>query len=358
MAGSIFNKIIKMFLILVGLSVIYPAYAVKIGISMPNIDRPRFSLDAEYLTQELESHEFDVEVKYADRTAVQQIKDIDSLLDSDCKVLIITPVDAYSLKGVLEKARTRNIPIIAYDRLIMDSKAVSYYATFDNYKVGQLMAQYLIEKLNLKAMATNTKNIEFFSGDIKDNNSTYLWNGALDTLKPYIDNGKLEVLSGENELKTTYIDNWENYKASLRMNKLIDTIGYGPDETKPQLDAVLCHNDGLALGVTEALINHGYTRKTMPLITGQDCQKENVLNIKKRIQAMSIFKDSRVLAYNVSQMVLQILNNETVQVNDTTSFNNGTGIIPTRLCSPKIVEKDNIRDLLIESGFYTPEDLK
>ncbi len=334
-------------------------YAEKIGISLPNPDKPRFNLDGEVMKSELESNGHEAIVKCADRTVETQIKDIEDLIAQGCSYLVVIPVDGTALGDVLNRAKEKNITVISYDRLIMNSDAVKYYATFDNYKVGEIMADYLVHKLNLSDSGTDPKYIEFFSGDKSDSNVEAFWEGSMKILKPYLEQGRLICRSTEATLDTTHILNWKPDEAARRMTALIDSQNYGPGEGKNQLDAVLCHSDGLALGVIEALYKNGeYRKENFPVVTGQDCQVINLKYIKRGMQSMCVFKDARVLAYSVANMIMQKINGEEVQVNSTDTYTNGSSYIPTLLCSPKFVDKDNIQEIIIESGFYDASEIK
>ncbi|SFK49029.1 putative multiple sugar transport system substrate-binding protein [Succinivibrio dextrinosolvens] len=333
-----------------------PSFAKKVGISLPNPDKPRFNLDAEVMESELKENGHEVIIKCGDRTAKRQIQDIEKLIENDCDYLVIIPVDGRSLSDVLEKAKDKNIPVISYDRLIMDTDAVKYYVTFDNYKVGKILGEYLEEKLNLKNDSTETKYIEFFSGDQHDNNVEAFWNGSMEVLKPYLDQGKLVCRSGEQEKESTYIHNWETKEAKNRMIKLIDELNLGPDVNKNRLDAVLCHNDSLAVGVIEALyMNGGFRKNNFPLVTGQDCQVNNLKYINRGFQSMCVFKDARVLGYAAAQMLLQLINGEPVTINSSEDNDIDDEEIPTMLCSPKFVDKENMREIIKDSGYLDAE---
>jgi len=140
------------------------------------------------------------------------------------------------------------------------------------------------------------------------------------------------------------------------MENLITANGYAPNGTK--LDAVYCSNDSTANGVTTALLGAGYTAENFPIITGQDCDKVSVKNMLAGTQAMSIFKDTRTLASKVVEMVDAIMKGSNPPVNDTKTYNNGTGVIPSFLCEPVFGTKDNYKTLLIDSGYYTEAELK
>ena len=139
------------------------------------------------------------------------------------------------------------------------------------------------------------------------------------------------------------------------MENLITSMGYGPEGTK--LDAVLSSNDSVANGITNALVAAGYTAENFPILTGQDCDKPAMKNILAGTQSMSIFKDTRTLASQVVGMVNAILSGQEPEINDTETYDNGTGIIPSFLCDPVFADASNYKELLIESGYYAEADL-
>ena len=248
-------------------------------------------------------------------------------------------------------AKESNIPVIAYDRLLMNSDAVSYYATFDNYMVGTVQGQYIVDTLDLEN-TTETFNLEITAGDPGDNNAGYFYNGAMDVLNPYIESGKLVVVSGQTSFDETATPTWATETAQSRAENILSS--YYADGTN--VDAWLCSNDSTALGVENALAAN-YNGE-YPIVTGQDCDIENVKNMIAGKQSMSVFKDTRTLASQVVKMVGQILNGEEVDVNDTESYDNGTGIIPSYLCAPVFADVNNYKELLIDSGYYTEADLQ
>ena len=233
----------------------------------------------------------------------------------------------------------------------MNSDAVSYYATFDNYKVGQKQGEYLVEALGLEN-AAEPKNIELFTGDPADNNCVFFFGGAMDVIQKYIDEGKLVVKSGQTAFEQVATANWDSEKAQNRM----DTIIAGNYSDGTVLDAVLCSNDSTALGVENALAA-SYSGP-YPVITGQDCDIATVKNMLNGKQAMSVFKDTRTLATQVVKMVDAVMQGGEAAINDTSSYDNGTGIIPTYLCEPVVVTIDNYKEMLIESGYYTEDQVK
>ncbi|MBP3728455.1 MAG: substrate-binding domain-containing protein, partial [Pseudobutyrivibrio sp.] len=202
------------------------------------------------------------------------------------------------------------------------------------------------------ANATETYTMEITAGDPGDNNAGFFYQGAMDVLQPYIDNGTIEVKSGQTEFSEVATAQWATETAQNRMENILSS--YYADGTN--LDICLCSNDSTALGVENALAAN-YNGE-YPIVTGQDCDIENVKNMLADKQSMSVFKDTRTLASQVVKMVGQILNNETVDVNDTETYDNGNGVVPSYLCEPVFADKDNYKELLIESGYYTEDQLK
>lgn len=327
-----------------------------VGVAMPTKSLQRWNQDGENMKKALEAKGYQVELQYAENDVNTQVAQIENMITKKVKVLVIASIDGSALTDVLQQAADNGIKVIAYDRLIMKSKNVDYYATFDNYKVGTLQGQYLEEKLGLKD-GKGPFNIEIFAGSPDDNNAVFFNNGAMDVLKKYIDNGKLVVKSKQTEFAKCAITAWKSENAQSRMDNLL-TANYSDGKTK--LDAVLSPNDSLAIGIIAALKNIGYngSDKPFPLLTGQDCDKANVVSLIAGEQSMDIFKDTRTLADKVVGMVDSLLQGKTAEVNDTKTYNNGTKVVPSYLCDPVVVTKDNYKKILIDSGYYTEADLK
>ena len=331
------------------------AEAVKVGVSMPTQSLQRWNQDGSNMKLQLEAAGYEVDLQYAgDNDIPTQVSQIENMITGGCKVLVIAAIDGSALTEVLKEAKSNNIPVIAYDRLIMNSDAVSYYATFDNFKVGTIQGTYIKDKLDLDN-AAGPFNIELFTGSPDDNNVNFFFGGAMSILQPYIDSGKLVVKSGQTEKAQCATANWSTEESQKRMENLITSMGYGPEGTK--LDAVLSSNDSVANGITNALVAAGYTAENFPILTGQDCDKPAMKNILAGTQSMSIFKDTRTLASQVVGMVNAILSGQEPEINDTETYDNGTGIIPSFLCDPVFADASNYKELLIESGYYTEADL-
>ena len=329
------------------------AAGTKVGVSMPTKDLQRWNQDGANMQAELEAAGYEVDLQYAGNDESQQLAQIENMISGEVDVLVIAAIEASSLGEALDMAKAANIPVIAYDRLLMNSDAVSYYATFDNYKVGVTQGQYIVDTLDLDN-AEGPFNLEITAGDPGDNNAPFFYNGAMDTLKPYIESGKLVVQSGQTAFEEVGTPKWATETAQSRAENILST--HYAKGSGNNVDVWLCSNDSTALGVTNALAAN-YDGE-YPIITGQDCDIANTKNMIAGKQSMSVFKDTRTLATQVVKMVGQILNGEEVDVNDTETYDNGTGVIPSFLCDPVFADANNYKELLIDSGYYTEDQLQ
>jgi len=355
------KKLVKLIAVLIAVSSLLSVTAcgakkddsTKIGVAMPTKDLQRWNQDGANMKTQLEAAGYTVDLQYANNEIATQVSEIENMITGGCDVLVIASIDGSSLGTVLAQAKEAKIPVIAYDRLIMDTDACSYYATFDNYMVGTIQGDYVVKALDLEN-AAGPFNMEIFAGSADDNNARFFYQGAMDVVKPYIDSGKLVVVSGQVDFETVATAAWKTETAQARMDNLI-TANYA---TGTKLDVVLCSNDSTALGVENALDNADYVVGTnWPIITGQDCDKPNTKNMLADKQSMSVFKDTRTLAAKVVEMVTAIVKGTEVPVNDKETYDNGTGIVPTFLCEPVFADKSNYKELLIDSGYYTEADL-
>ena len=337
--------------------VVIPSVAVKaedkkvIGVAMPTQDLQRWNQDGENMKKQLEEKGYEVDLQYAGNDVATQVSQVENMIANGDQLLVIASIEGDSLGTVLAQAKENDIPVVAYDRLIMNTDAVSYYATFDNYLVGKTQGEFLVDALDLENQ-DGPFNIEFVTGDPGDNNVNFFFGGAMDVLQPYIDEGKLVVPSGQMTKDEVATANWATETAQARFENILSS--YYADGTN--LDAVLASNDSTALGVENALAAN-YTGE-YPVITGQDCDIANMPNIIDGKQAMSVFKDTRTLASKVVEMVDAVMQGTEAPVNDTETYDNGTGVIPSYLCEPVAVTTENYKELLVDSGYYTEDQLK
>lgn len=324
--------------------------ADKIGVSFPTQNQPRWEKDGTYMKAMLEEARFEADLQYANDDADTQISQLEAMIADGCKVLVVAPVEANALGTVLNKAKAQNIPVIAYDRLIMDTDAVSYYITYDNYIAGTFQGKYIEALLDLEN-AAGPFNVEII-GNSQDNNAIYIYKGIMDILKPYMDSGKLFIPSGQKDFETAAQPGLSTEDAKARMDSLI--ADFYSDGTR--LDAVACFSDTVALGVTDSLTAAGLEK--LPIIIGQDCDIDNIKNIIAGKQTMSILKDTSTPIDFTVTMVQDILSGVPPEVNDTTTFNNHVITVPAFLCCPAMADANNYEFMLVESGIYTEDQLK
>ncbi|MCU1509253.1 MAG: sugar transporter substrate-binding protein [Glaciihabitans sp.] len=331
-----------------------------VGVAMPTKTSERWIKDGDAVKADLERLGYKVDLEYGDDKIPQQVQQISNMLTKGAKVLIIASIDGTALSDQLDQAAKSGVKVIAYDRLINGNKNVDYYTTFDNYKVGVDQATSLLTGLGIldaSGAETGKKgpfNVELFAGSPDDNNATFFFNGAMDTLKKYIDNGTIVVKSGQTGFTQVATLRWDPATAQKRMQNLIASTYSGG----AKLDGVLSPYDGLSIGIISALTSSGYAADKLPIITGQDAEAASVKSIIAGQQYSTIYKDTRLLGKEAVKMTDDLLNGRTPQVNDTKSYNNKVKVVPTFLFQPTVVTKENYQKVLIDSGYYTPADLK
>jgi len=333
-----------------------------VGVTMPTKQSERWVMDGNNVKAQLEAAGYKVDLQYAENDIPTQVNQLENQITNGAKLLIIAPIDGTAMTSQLEQAGDAGIKVISYDRLIRNSPNVDYYATFDNYQVGVDQATSLLVGLGLqtrdggKGTANGPFNVEIFAGSPDDNNATFFYNGAMDTLKPYLDSGQLVVKSGQTDFDTVAILRWDPATAQARMENLL-TSTYADGA---RVAGVLSPYDGLSIGILSALKGNGYgtTGQPYPIVTGQDAEAASVKSIIAGEQYSTIFKDTRDLATAAVDMANSVLSGKEPTVNDTTSYDNGVKVVPTQLLKPVIVDKENYQQVLVDSGYYTAEALK
>ncbi|MFI7026382.1 multiple monosaccharide ABC transporter substrate-binding protein [Micromonospora sp. NPDC049900] len=333
---------------------------LTIGVSMPTQTSERWIADGNSVKEKLEAKGYKVDLQYAGDDIPTQSQQVDQMITRGADVLIIAAIDGTALSGQLQAAADAKIPVIAYDRLIRDSPNVDFYVSFDNYKVGVAQASALLVGLGLqtkdggKGEATGPFNIELFAGSLDDNNAHFFFNGAMDTLKPFIDAGTLKVKSGQTKIEQVAILRWQQEAAQKRMEDLL-TSSYN-DNSK--VDGVLSPYDGISRGIITALQNAGYRgADEIPVVTGQDAEIASVKLINDGIQSSTIFKDTRLLAEQAVVAGEAFLQEKTPEANDSETYNNGVKVVPSYLLPVETVFKDEIQKVLIDSGYFTAEEV-
>jgi putative multiple sugar transport system substrate-binding protein len=333
----------------------------RVGVAMPTQTSERWIADGNAVKAGLEADGYTVDLQYAGDDIPTQSQQVDQMITNGADLLIIAAIDGTALAAQLQTAADKGIPVIAYDRLIRDSANVDFYVTFDNFKVGVMQADSLLVGLGLlkedgsKGDATGPFNIELFAGSLDDNNAFFFFNGAMSVLQPYIDAGTLVVKSGQTKIEQAATLRWLQETAQKRMEDLL-TSTYS-DGSK--VNGVLSAYDGLSRGIITALQNAGYGSGgvAMPPVSGQDAEIASVKLINDGVQFASIFKDTRKLAAEAVKVSEDYAAGKTPEPNDTTTYDNGVKVVPSFLLQSDIVYKDTIQTLLVDSGYWTADEV-
>jgi putative multiple sugar transport system substrate-binding protein len=340
------------------------AEELTIGVSMPTQTSERWIADGNNVKEQLEAEGYTVDLQYANDDIPTQSQQIDQMITEGADILVVAAIDGTALAGQLENAASNNIPVISYDRLIRDSENVDFYVTFDNLAVGEAQANALLTGLGLKnedgsaGTATGPFNIELFAGSLDDNNAFFFFNGAMSVLQPLIDDGTLVVKSGQTDIEQAAILRWQQETAQRRMEDLL-TSTYNDGS---RVDGVLSPYDGLSRGIITALQNAGYgpnldSPNPMPVVTGQDAEIASVKLIADGVQSSTVFKDTRLLAEQAVAAATAFAEGGEPEANDTETYDNGVKVVPSYLLEVETVYADNIQSVLIDSGYWTQEEV-
>ena len=325
-----------------------------VGIAMPTKSSARWIADGDNLVKALTDLGYETDLQYAEDDIPTQVSQVENMITKGAKVLVIAAIDGTTLTDTLQKAADAGIKVFAYDRLIRNSPNVDFYAAFDNYDVGVAQAGSIVESLDLNN-AAGPFNLELFAGSPDDNNAGFFFNGAIDTLQPFIDSGKLVVVSGETKFpEQVGTLRWDGAAAQARMDNILAT-----HYTDKRVDAVLSPYDGISRGIIASLKQVGYytADKPAPVVTGQDAELPSVKSIMAGEQTSTVFKDTRTLAAQVAKMVDQFLKGETVEINNTDTYDNGVKVVPSYLLPVVSVTKDTVVKELVDTGYYTQAEI-
>jgi putative multiple sugar transport system substrate-binding protein len=334
---------------------------ITVGVSMPTETSERWIADGANVEAGLKKAGYKVDKQYANDDIPTQAQQIDQMITKGDKLLIIAAIDGTALSSQLASAKAAGIKVISYDRLIRGSADVDFYVSFDNYKVGVQQGTSLLNGLGLlnadgsPGTATGPFNVELFAGSLDDNNAQFFWDGAIDTLQPFIDKGQIVVKSGQTKIDQAAILRWQQETAQKRMEDLL-TSAYN-DGSK--VDGVLSPYDGISRGIITALQNSGYgsAGAKMPTITGQDAEIASVKLINDGVQYSTIFKDTRGLADEAVKAASAMVAGKEPEANDTKTYDNGVKVVPSFLLESEIVTKDNVKSALVDTQYYTQAEV-
>lgn len=325
-----------------------------IGIAMPTQSSLRWISDGNELKAALEAMGYGVDLQYAEDDIPNQLAQIENMITKGVKGLVIASIDGTTLSAVLQQAADQDIKVIAYDRLIRDSENVDYYTTFDNFQVGVLQANSLVDGLKERFPDTRPWNVELFGGSPDDNNAFFFYDGAMSVLQPLIDSGDIAVKSGQAGMETVGTLRWDGAVAQARMDNLLSA-----NYTDDRVHGVLAPYDGLSRGIISSLrgVGYGTAGQSWPIVTGQDAEVPSVKGMISGEQYSTVFKDTRELAKVTAGLLDTVLSGGTPEGLDTTTYDNGVKVVPSILLVPHSVTLGNYEELLIGSGYIKAEEL-
>jgi putative multiple sugar transport system substrate-binding protein len=335
-----------------------PAFAQDkgmVGIAMPTKSSSRWISDGESMVKEFEAAGYAADLQYAEDDIPNQLAQIENMITKGAKVLVIAAIDGTTLSNALENAAAAGIKVVAYDRLIRDSGNVDYYTTFDNFQVGVLQAESLVQCLKERFPDAKPFNVELFGGSPDDNNAFFFYDGAMSVLQPMIDAGDIAIPSGQQGMDVVGTLRWDGTVAQARMDNLL-SANYG-DKV---LNGALSPYDGLSIGILSSVkgVGYGSGDLAMPCVTGQDAEIASVKSMMAGEQYSTVFKDTRELAKVTVKLVDAVLSGGEPEINDTKTYDNGVKVVPSYLLKPVALGVDGIQATLVDSGYYTADQLK
>ncbi|GAB6190180.1 sugar ABC transporter substrate-binding protein [Marinitoga arctica] len=351
------KKVLLALLVLFAISI----YALDVGIVLPTKDEPRWVQDETRFRDALKDTNYSVEVLFSQGNPARERQNVEALLAKGIKVLILCPHDGAAAASTAKLAKESGVTVISYDRLITDTDAVDYYVTFDSVEVGRAQGQYLVDH------ATGKDNpLYLYAGASSDNNAFLFFQGAWEVLQPKIADGTFRIINSSEAIKL------QNKKTLTRaeMAKIINQITTDWSFTVARRKAednltrakrsdkgtvyILAPNDGTARAIADAFRQDRDVKEYY--VTGQDAEKASIQYIIDGKQSMTVFKDVRILvkdAINLAQFVLKGVKLITPQ-----SYNNGVKDVPAIQSEIQVVTKDNVKKVLIDSGYYKESDFR
>jgi len=331
---------------------------LAVGIVLPTKDEPRWIQDETRFKEALQKEGYSVEILFSQGDSAKEKQNVETLISKGIKVLIICPHDSTAAAASAEAARAAGVKVISYDRLITDTDAVDYYVTFDSVSVGKAQGQYLVDH------ATGTGNpLYLYAGAASDNNAFLFFEGAWSVLQPKIVDGTFVIKNSSEAValqdKPTLTreemgriigqvtTNWDfNVAKNLAESNLTAATAADKGDV-----FILAPNDGTARAIADAFAAD--TDVTSYVITGQDAEIASVQYIIDGKQSMTVLKDVRVLVADAIKAAVTFLEGGTPEA--TTTYNNGVIDVPAKPSEVISVDRSNLIEAIIDSGYYTAD---
>jgi D-xylose transport system substrate-binding protein len=305
---------------------------LRIGLSLDTLKEERWQNDSEYFKAAAQKLGAEVSIQSANGDDTVQLQNVQGLLASGVDVLVMVPHDGQAMSKAVELAHEARVPVLAYDRMIMNCD-LNVYMSFDNVRVGRAQAQYLVD-----AIGGNGKIVRIY-GAKTDNNAKLFKKGQDEVLQPYIERGDIEVVWED------WAEDWKPANAKKITSAAI-TAG-------KNFSGILASNDGTAGGAIEALRDAGLAGKVA--VTGQDAELAACQRIVNGTQAMTVYKPLKKLAARAAESAVRMGQAKPVLTND--KVNNGKIDVPSVLVPVVVVTKENMIDTVIADGYQSYDDV-
>jgi len=325
-----------------------------IGLSFSDFATERWPIENADMTKALQKMGYTVLSQEADHDVKLQNDQIDNMVALGAKGLIVIAEDGASAATAVDAAAKKGVKVISYDRLIK-TPSISAYITFDNTEVGRQQALGVITALGLKDgkgtdkwTKDNPVKLVLMGGDPGDNNAILLRIGQNEVIKPYVDAGIIKVVADQ------FVEKWDATNAVHLMENILTA-------QKNLIDAVIASNDGTALGALQAL--KAQKLAGVVPISGQDATADGCNSIVKGELTVSVYKDNRLLTALAETLIDKLLKGEKIPELQSYSFATMTGDkslageFMGQLLKVVQVNKDNVYDVVVKSGFQKYEDV-
>ena len=307
-----------------------------IGLSLDTLKEERLQRDRDTIIAEAKQLGATVIVQSANSDDSRQVRDIESLITRKVDVLLVVPHNGAAMTRAIKSANEAKIPVIAYDRLILNAN-IDYYLTFDNVKVGETQAGFVVPRLPQDRPARVVR----IYGAPTDNNAKLFKQGQDNVLQPLIRSGRISVVHEDWAL------DWKPENAKKIMNAAVTKAGRS-------IDAVIVSNDGTAGGAIQALQEDGLAGKV--LVTGQDADLAACQRIQRGTQSMTVYKPLHKLAGLAARVAVDVARGNRPKT--TSTLNNGLKEVPSIFEKVISVDKDNLMSTVVADGFHKASDLR
>lgn len=309
-----------------------PGAKLKIGFSMDTLKEERWQKDRDLFVKRAEELGAEVIVQSADGDDETQVNQAQALLMQGVDVLVVIPHNGDVAGAIVEAAAKQNVPVVSYDRLIRNS-APSLYISFDNEKVGEMQAQYLLDR-------APKGNYILIGGAPTDNNAKMLRTGQMKVLQPAIDRGDIKIVA----------DQWaKDWLAEEALKHTENALTQNRDDVV----AVVASNDSTAGGVVQALAGKGLAGKVF--VSGQDADLAALQRVVAGTQSMTVYKPVSQLAMKAAEAAVALAKGEKPTTDK--SVNNGRVDVPFIYLEPIAVDKENVDATVINDGYQKREDV-